>query len=161
MALDMALYIKSLIEEAGIHKLQDNFDCEKFCEKLDMEPDKVIKALLILFIKEQKKVMPLKREILELVRENDMLNNILDDVFHGNGRLKQMAEVSKGLPIAKKKKKDLLGVDVSMRMGLTDKEIMEKHNISRATLWRWKKEITEERKRLEEVLSSGSKQYRR
>lgn len=52
MPRDTALYIKSLIQEAGLDKGKDNFDCASFCDRLEMEPEKVIRALIVLFIKE-------------------------------------------------------------------------------------------------------------
>ena len=161
MPRDTALYIKSLIQEAGLDKGKDNFDCAAFCGKLEMEPEKVIRVLIVLFIREHNEKWKLRDEVSQLIREKDRLDKILDDVFAGNGRLKQMAEVAKGLPIAKKKNKNLIGVKVMLRMGLTDKEIMEEYKISRTTLWRWKKEILEESKRIDEVIRQGEKRYGR
>lgn len=161
MPRDTALYIKSLIQEAGLDKGKDNFDCASFCDRLEMEPEKVIRALIVLFVKEHNEKWKLREEVSQLIRENDRLDRILDDVFHGNGRLKQMAEVSKGLPIAKKKNKNLIGVKVMLRMGASDMDIMKEYNISRTTLWRWKKEIAEEQKNFNNYIKQSEELFKK
>lgn len=77
MPRDTALYIKSLIQEAGLDKGKDNFDCASFCDRLEMEPEKVIRALIVLFIKEHNEKWKLREEVSQLIRENDRLDRIL------------------------------------------------------------------------------------
>ena len=57
-----------------------------------------------------------------------------------------MVKVSAGLPIAKKTKKNLTDLSFQMKLGATDKELMEYFEISKTTLWRWKKELEEAKK---------------
>ena len=161
MAADMVQYVKSFIEEAGLNKEKGDFDSDGFSEKLGMDVNIVMQALLILFIRENKKNLQLRDEVSSLARENKRLNDLVEDYFNGNGRIKQMALVSKGLPIAKKQNKNLIGLETRLRMGQSDKAIMEALKISRTTLWRWKKELEEEQRRLDELLKQGAKRYRR
>ena len=57
MARDIVHYFKNLIEEAGLDKKEPNFSAEEFCEKLGMNVDSVMNALLILFLMENKKAL--------------------------------------------------------------------------------------------------------
>lgn len=57
-----------------------------------------------------------------------------------------MVKVSAGLLIAKKTKKNLTDLSFQMKLGATDKELMEYFEISKTTLWRWKRELAEKKK---------------
>ena len=51
-----------------------------------------------------------------------------------------------GMPIAKKRTKNLMDLSFQMSLGETDAELMEYFEISKTTLWRWKKELEEAKK---------------
>ena len=159
MARDIVHYFKTLIEEAGLDKKETDFSAEEFCEKLGMSVDSVMNALLILFLMENKKALNLKAQNGRVVLRNDLLEKSLAESYKGNGRFKQMALVQSGLPIANKKSKCLADLKLRMLMGESDKEIMDDLEISRTTLWRWKKEIDEEDKRIKEIVKKNSKYW--
>jgi hypothetical protein len=81
-----------------------------------------------------------------LAYDNVYLRRALERKYQGNKRDVQAAKVSGGLPIAKNKRKDLMGLKLQMHFGLTDKQLMEYFQISKTTLWRWKKELAEREK---------------
>ena len=150
-------YIKNQIEESGLNKAEHTFSAEDFCEELGMDIDSTIYALVVLFMQEKKRELNLRDENSRVIRRNDMLEELVDTVYKGNGRLKQMALVQSGLPIASIKKKSLADLRLRIKLGETDKEIMEDYGISRTTLWRWKKEMEQEDKRIKEIVKKNSK----
>ena len=159
MARDIVHYFKNLIEETGLDKKEHNFSAEEFCEKLGMSVDSVMNALLILFLMENKKALNLKAQNGHVVLRNDLLEKSLAESYKGNGRLKQIALVQSGLPIANKKSKCLADLKLRIRLGENDQELMKEYGISRTTLWRWKKEIEEEDKRIKEIVKKNSKYW--
>ena len=152
-------YIKNQIEESGLNKAEHTFSAEDFCEELGMDIDSTIYALVVLFMQEKKRELNLRDENSRVIRRNDMLEELVDTVYKGNGRLKQMALVQNGLPIASNKKKSLADLRLRIKLGETDKEIMEDYGISRTTLWRWKKEMEQEDKRIKEIVKKNSKRW--
>uniref|UniRef100_UPI004056723B helix-turn-helix domain-containing protein n=1 Tax=Acetatifactor sp. TaxID=1872090 RepID=UPI004056723B len=157
MARQYLNYIKNQIEEAGLDKAEHNIKAEEVCEMLGLDVDTTIYALMMLFLRENKRAINLKNQNSRVIRRNDMLEESLDTAYKGNGRLRQMALVQSGMPIANKKKKSLAELSFRMELGETDKEIMEAYGISRTTLWRWKKELEEEEQRLKRMTERNSK----
>ena len=82
----------------------------------------------------------------EKERELKRCEDMIDGITKGNGRLKQMVSVASGMPIAKKSKKNLADLAFHIRLGFSDEELQKYYNISRTTLWRWKKELEESQK---------------
>lgn len=160
MAFDLAHYVKSMIEEAGLDKAETPFDAEAFSNEIGMDVNNVMRSVLALFIRENKTALKYRDKLSELMRRNELLEKSLDTAYNGNGRVKQMALVESGLPIAKKKK-SLADLKLRLYMGDTDKQLMEAYGISRSTLWRWKKELEEEERKLKEMMKQGAINNRR
>lgn len=157
MPRDVVHYFKKLIVEAGLDKLEHSFSAQEFSEKLGMDVDSVMHALLMLFLKENQKALDLKDQNARVIRRNELLEKSLDTAYKGNGRLRQMALVQSGMPIANSKKKSMADLKLRIRLGETDKEIMEAYGVSRTTLWRWKKELEEEEQRIKEIVKKNSR----
>lgn len=157
MARQIVNYIKNQIEESGLNKAEHNFSAEDFCEALGMDIDSTIYALVVLFMQENKRALNLRDQNSRVIRRNELLEESLDTAYKGNGRLRQMALIQSGLPIANNKKKSLADLRLRIKLGETDKEIMEAYGISRTTLWRWKKEMQEEEQRIKEIVKKNSR----
>ena len=153
MAVNIVHYIKELMKENGISEKQStSLDTEELCEQMGMESGALIKVLLGLVIRESQKAFQFRHAVNVLLRENELLEKTLDTAYRGNGRLKRQAMVQSGLKVAEKQKKDLAGLRMLMYLGKTDKELMEEYEISRTTLWRWKKELEEEQSRIDMII---------
>lgn len=159
MAFDLAHYVKSMIEEVGLDKAETPFDAEAFSKEIGMNLNNAMRSVLALFIRENKTALKYRDKLSELMRRNEYLEKALDTAYNGNGRVKQMALVESGLPIAKKKK-SLVDLKLRLYVGDTDKKLMEDYGISRSTLWRWKKELEEEERELKEMLKQGANNRR-
>lgn len=157
MARQYLNYIKNQIEEAGLDKAEHNIKAEEVCEMLGLDIDTTIYALMMLFLRENKRAINLRDQNSRVIRRNDMLEESLDTAYKGNGRLRQMALIQSGMPIANNKKKSLADLRLRIQLGETDKEIMEAYGISRTTLWRWKKEMQEEEQRIKEIVKKNSR----
>ena len=151
-------YLKRRIEELGIKETND-FNAESFCKELNMSVDFTIYALTMLYLNENKKLINLRDQNSKVIRRNEFLEECLDSAYNGNGRLKQMALVQSGMPIANSKKKCLSDLKLRLYLGQTDKELMEAYKISRTTLWRWKKEIEEEEQKVQGIINKNSKNW--
>lgn len=151
-------YLKRRIEELGIKETND-FNAESFCKELNMSVDFTIYALTMLYLNENKKLINLRDQNSKVIRRNEFLEECLDSAYNGNGRLKQMALVQSGMPIANSKKKCLSDLKLRLYLGQTDKELMEEYKISRTTLWRWKKEIEEEEQKVQGIINKNSKNW--
>ena len=128
------------------HNIKGSMDAEKFCERLDLDINGLVYLLSYMFVEAFREIKEADDELHKLRAENERLNRLLNDKCQGNGRRIQMAKVMSGMPIAKKKKKNLMDLSFQMHMGSTDAELMEYFEISKTTLWRWKKELEEAKK---------------
>lgn len=138
--------IATLKEIQKQHHISGSMDAGKFCMELGLDFNGLVYLLSYLFAEAFKEIREADDELHELRAENERLNMLLGDKCQGNGRTIQMAKVMAGLPIAKKSKKSLADLDLQIMLGATDGELMEYFEISRTTLWRWKKELAEKKK---------------
>lgn len=128
------------------HNIKGSVDAGKFCMGLDLDINGVVYLLSYMFVSAFKAIREADDELHKLRAENERLNRLLNDKCGGNGRTIQIAKVMSGMPIAKKQKKSLMDLSFQMSLGATDKELMEYFEISKTTLWRWKKELAEKKK---------------
>lgn len=128
------------------YNIKGSMDVDKFCMGLDLDINGVVYLLAYMFVVTFKAIRQADDELRKLRVENERLNRLLNDKCEGNGRRIQMAKVMSGMPIAKKRTKNLMDLSFQMSLGATDKELMEFFEISKTTLWRWKKELEEEKK---------------
>ena len=128
------------------NNISGNVDAVKFCTELGVSMNGLVYLFSCLFVAAFKAIREADEEISKLRAENQVLNDILGDRLKNNGRTAQMVKVSAGLPIAKKARKNLTDLSFQMKLGSTDKELMEYFEISKTTLWRWKKELAEIKK---------------
>lgn len=108
-----------------------------YCYELGLSEGEVAHILSEMY---KSKVYELARYHYEcnmLKRECDIKNEAFDRAYD-NRNQKQRNLVKAGLPIAKKE----LTLP-ELEFGFSDKVIMQKHGISRTTLWRRKKELEE------------------
>ena len=138
--------IKTLDEIQQKYEIRGKMDAGKFCMELKLDIKGLVYLLSYLFVLAFEEIRKLDKEISKLREENRALNVILNERMDNNGRTAQMVKVSAGLPIAKKAKKNLSDLSFQIMLGSTDKELMEYFGISKTTLWRWKKELEEEKK---------------
>lgn len=128
------------------YNIKGSMDVDKFCMGLDLDINGVVYLLAYMFVVTFKAIRQADDELRKLRAENERLNRLLYDKCGGNGRRIQMAKVMSGMPIARKQKKSLMDLSFQMSLGMTDKQLMEYFEISKTTLWRWKKELEEAKK---------------
>jgi hypothetical protein len=121
-------------------------DSQAICDELGVDMDELVYILFHHMEKAIKSMYKYASEKDQLAYDNVYLRRALERKYQGNKRDVQAAKVSGGLPIAKNKRKDLMGLKLQMHFGLTDKQLMEYFQISKTTLWRWKKELAEREK---------------
>ena len=138
--------IATLKEMQEKYKIKGSMDAGKFCMGLGLDINGLVYLFSYMFVAAFKAIREADEEISKLRAENQVLNEILNDRLKNNGRTAQMVKVSAGLPIAKKARKNLTDLSFQMKLGSTDKELMEYFEISKTTLWRWKKELAEKKK---------------
>ena len=138
--------IATLKEMQEKYKIKGSMDAGQFCMGLGLDINGLVYLFSYLFVAAFKAIREADEEISKLRAENKVLNEILNDRLQNNGRTAQMVKVSAGLPIAKKARKNLTDLSFQMKLGATDKELMEYFEISKTTLWRWKKELAEKKK---------------
>ena len=138
--------IKTLKELQEKHEIKGSMDAGRFCMGLNLDINGLVYLLAYMFVEAFREMREVNDELYKLRAENERLNRLLNDKCQGNGRRIQMAKVMSGMPIAKKKKKNLMDLSFQMHMGSTDAELMEYFEISKTTLWRWKKELAEKKK---------------
>ena len=144
--------IRTLSEIQKKHKISGTLNAEKFCKGLDVDVNGLVYLLSYLFVEAFREVSELDEERCKLSEENERLNKLLSDMCHGNGRSIQMAKVISGMPIARKKKMSMVDLKLQMICGLSDEELMEYFEISKSTLWRWKKKLEEREKSGKSIL---------
>lgn len=128
------------------HNISGSMDAGKFCMELGLNMNGLVYLLSYIFVAAFQTIRETDNELRELRAENERLNMLLGEKCQGNGRTIQMAKVMAGLPIARKPKKNLTDLSFQIKLGATDEELMEYFEISRTTLWRWKKELAEKKK---------------
>lgn len=125
--------------------IKGNMDAKRFCIELGLNYNELVYLLSYFLVLGYEEVQKLDSEAYDLRAENEKVNELLNDMCKGNGRAIQMAKVISGLPIAKKKKKSLAHLDLEIMLGATDEDLMDYFEISKTTLWRWKKELAEKK----------------
>lgn len=138
--------IKTLKELQERHDIKGSLDARHFCMGLNLNINGLVYLLAYMFVEAFREIRELNDELYKLRAENERLNRLLCDKCGGNGRRIQMAKVMSGMPIARKQKKSLMDLSFQMSLGMTDKQLMEYFEISKTTLWRWKKELEEAKK---------------
>ena len=128
------------------YNIKGSMDAGKFCKGLGVDINGVVYLLAYMFVVTFKAIREADDELRKLRAENERLSSLLNDKCQGNGRTIQMAKVMSGMPIARKQKKSLMDLSFQMSLGATDAELMEYFEISKTTLWRWKKELEEAKK---------------
>lgn len=128
------------------YNIKGSMDVDKFCMGLNLDINGVVYLLAYMFVSAFKAIRQADDELRKLREDNKRLNSLLNDKCEGNGRRIQMAKVMSGMPIAKKQKKSLMDLSFQMSLGATDAELMDYFEISKTTLWRWKKELEEAKK---------------
>ena len=137
----------AILKHAQIrYGIEGCFDTDKFCSELGVDDDGLVYLLSYMLIAVVNKLGSMQASVEQLGNENQRLNCLLKSTCNDNGRAVQMAKVMSGLPIARKPKKNLVELELQIMFGLTDKELMEYFEISKTTLWRWKKELEEKKK---------------
>lgn len=144
--MEIGNIIKIIEEERQRYHIHGRTDAQAFCDGLGVDINGLVYLLVTLILTEQSRHARMRDRISELERENEFLDECFDSVCKGNGRLKQLVKVEAGMPIAKKSKKSLSDLRLRLKLGATDKELLEVYGISRTTLWRWKKELEKQGK---------------
>ena len=135
----LAEYLKEIKEERQVHgKANVNF----YMEKLDMSVEELVHLLLFAVVNANAKYARIRDLYTASEKERKRLNDILKGQFTSGAKM-QTALVKSGKPIAKKLSR-LSEMRLRIKLGSTDEELMEWLNISKTTLWRYKKELEAE-----------------
>jgi len=137
-AKDAIEHIKNLREELNI---KGECDSDLFCESLNANIGEVVYLLLFLFIRKEFEAVKYRDAYYEMERKYKYMEEALNNAYQ-NGNRKQAALVKSGLPIAKKRSR-LGELRLLLKLNNTDEDLMKYFDISRTTLWRWKKELKE------------------
>ncbi len=146
---NIILTLKEIKEK---NKISGAMDAGKYCRELGINMNELVYLFSFLFVEAFREVRELDDERRRLKEENERLNKLLSESCRGNGRMIQMAKVKSGMPIAKKTRKSLVDLELQIIFGLSDKELMEYFEISKSTLWRWKKKLKEKKESGESIL---------
>jgi hypothetical protein len=119
------------------HELKGSCPTDCICDELGLDHDGLNYLLICALVIEMKENAALKNAISYMEHEEEVYKKSMADL-KASGREKQEALVRNGLPIAKKRKKSLMELLLLIRLGDTDKELMEYYGISKSTLRRWK-----------------------
>jgi hypothetical protein len=129
--------IRLLKEYQEQHEIKGSCPTDCICEQLGLDQDGLNYLLISALVTELKENAALKDAISYMEHEADVYKKSMADL-EASGREKQEALVRNGLPIANKRKKSLMELLLLIRLGDTDKELMEYYGISKSTLRRWK-----------------------
>lgn len=135
----LAEYLKEIKEQRKVRgKANVNF----YMEKLDMSVEELVHLLLFAVVNANGKYARIRDLYTASEKERMRLNDILKGQFTSGAKM-QTALVKSGKPIAKKSSR-LSEMRLRIKLGSTDEELMEWLNISKTTLWRYKKELKAE-----------------
>ena len=135
----LAEYLKEIKEQRKVRgKANVNF----YMEKLDMSVEELVHLLLFAVVNANAKYARIRDLYTASEKERMRLNDILKGQFTSGAKM-QTALVKSGKPIAKKSSR-LSEMRLRIKLGSTDEELMEWLNISKTTLWRYKKELEAE-----------------
>ena len=135
----LAEYLKEIKEQRKVRgKANVNF----YMEKLDMSVEELVHLLLFAVVNANGKYARIRDLYTASEKERMRLNDILKGQFTSGAKM-QTALVKSGKPIAKKSSR-LSEMRLRIKLGSTDEELMEWLNISKTTLWRYKKELETE-----------------
>ena len=135
----LAEYLKEIKEQRKVRgKANVNF----YMEKLDMSVEELVHLLLFAVVNANGKYARIRDLYTASEKERMRLNDILKGQFTSGAKM-QTELVKSGKPIAKKSSR-LSEMRLRIKLGSTDEELMEWLDISKTTLWRYKKELEAE-----------------
>ena len=135
----LAEYLKEIKEQ---RKVRGKANVKFYMEKLDMSVEELVHLLLFAVVNANGKYARIRDLYTASEKERMRLNDILKGQFTSGAKM-QTALVKSGKPIAKKSSR-LSEMRLRIKLGSTDEELMEWLNISKTTLWRYKKELKAE-----------------
>ena len=118
-------------------------DMSMICQEVGVDENGMIELMLRFIMSLLTTASDTVKKAERLKMENERLDEMLQNMCNNNGRNTQIAKVMGGVPIARKSKKSLIELQLLMKLGNTDKDLLEWYGISKVTLWRWKKELKE------------------
>lgn len=116
-------------------------DMSMICQELGVDANGMIELMFRFILSLLHTASDTVKKAEKLKMENQLLDETVTNLCKNNGRNAQMAKVMGGVPIARKPKKSLIELMLLIRLGNTDEDLMEWFEISKTTLWRWKKEL--------------------
>lgn len=143
--MELYKYLELIGERRERKKIQGECDSEMICRQLGLSIGELVWTLIVLLWESEREAVKFKDKYYQVQRRNEYLEETTKRVL-GNGGQLQKELVKSGMPIAKKKC-DPAGLALLIKTGSTDKELMEHYGISRTTLWRWKKQSEEWKKK--------------
>ena len=118
-------------------------DMSTICQEVGVDENGMIELMLRFILSLLNTASDTVKKAERLKMENERLDEMLQNMCNNNGRNTQIAKVMGGVPIARKSKKSLIELQLLMKLGNTDEDLLEWYGISKVTLWRWKKELKE------------------
>ena len=131
-------YLKSLRDTM---KPKGNCDPEVLCKGLGVGLGELVYMLIFFVMRLSVEKVRYRDMYLQKEQDYKYMEKALNNAYE-NGNRKQAALLKAGKPIAKKRSK-LGELRLLMKLGNTDEDLMKWFDISRTTLWRWKKELHE------------------
>lgn len=139
--MEMEQIVNYLKIQKETTKLHGEMDIDLLCNEMNMKPEELVYFLVGICLMESKHKALWKDKFLQEERKSTWLNETIHNLENNGNRI-QKTLVKSGMPIAKKKSR-LSELKLRLMLKNTDEELMRSFDISRTTLWRWKKELKE------------------
>ena len=139
----IAKFIKMQREEQGISCELSEEELNIYLNTVELTEKQFISTLLALYVKSITHNEKITTAYNEEYNKNVALNKTIEElkkVYRLGGKQVQAAKVKNGLRY-NKKQGSVNELQMLIKMGLSDEEIMGRYNISKSTLWRWKKRL--------------------
>lgn len=128
-------FIKELQEA---HDIQGEYDVDFFCKELGLSVEGVVYLLANLTLKMSNNAVQTVISYKQLKRRYDLTWETLKETYE-SGRTAQIERVKNGYTTASKMMLRKAEYNFYKKIGYTEEKIMEEMQVSRTTLWRWKK----------------------
>lgn len=139
--MEMEQIVNYLKIQKEATKLHGEMDIDLLCNEMNMKLEELVYFLVGICLMESKHKALWKDKFLQEERKSTWLNETIHNLENNGNRI-QKTLVKSGMPIAKKKSR-LSELKLRLMLKNTDEELMRSFDISRTTLWRWKKELKE------------------
>lgn len=142
---DIANFIRKQKERFGITGSVSEEQLKIYLEATSMSREEFIFALITLYVNSITESERIRAAYNDEHNKNEALTKTIEELRQKNGmtgRQVQMTKVKNGVQ-CNKKHGTVNELKMLKEMGLTDEQIMQRYEISKSTMWRWKKQMQE------------------